>query len=81
MTSRDSTGFLARRESKDARLLSEKLLVVGWGAIQWPWLLRSLHGGLKAEKAALLAELDLPADALPNVESCVRRSADVVFAA
>ena len=44
MTSRDSTGFLARRESKDARLLSEKLLVVGWGAIQWPWLLRSLHG-------------------------------------
>jgi predicted O-methyltransferase YrrM len=76
MTSRDTTGFLARRESKDARLFSEKLLVVAWGAIQWPWLLRSLHGGRKAEKAALLAELDLPSDALPNLGSW---KADTVF--
>ena len=76
MTSRDTTGILARRESKDSRLNSEKLLVMAWGTIQWPWLLRSLHGGRKADKAALLAELDLPADALPNLGSW---KADTVF--
>lgn len=76
MTSRETTGLLARREGKDVRLNSEKLLVMAWGVIQWPWLLRSLHGGRKAEKAALLARLDLPGHALPNLGSW---KADTVF--
>lgn len=45
------------------------MIVAGFGAIQWPWLLRSLHGGTKAEKARLLQRLQLPSDALPNLGS------------
>jgi hypothetical protein len=46
----------------------------GWrsprsGAIQWPWLLRSLSGGSRAAKRALLDRLGLPQDALPNLGS------------
>lgn len=37
--------------------------------IQWPWLLRSLYGGTKAEKQALLRRIDLPEDALPHLGS------------
>lgn len=71
MTSRNATHILARRDAYDAlpRPLRERLEVYAFGAIQWPWLLRSLWGGYKADKAALLARLDLPADALPHLGS------------
>lgn len=36
-----------------------------FGAIGWPWLLRSLSGGGAEARADLLALLDLPDDALP----------------
>ena len=39
------------------------------GAIQWPWLLRSLRGGSRMSKRALLDRLGLPHDALPNLGS------------
>ena len=66
MTSRETTQLLARPDIYDAlpRPMRERLDVVAFGAIQWPWLLRSLWGGRKAEKAALLARLDLPAQAI-----------------
>lgn len=71
MTSRDTTHFLARPDIYDAlpRPFRERLEVVTFGAIQWSWLLCSLWGGRKADKAALLRRLDLPADALPHLGS------------
>jgi predicted O-methyltransferase YrrM len=48
---------------------------VGWfwrltfGAIGWPWLLRSLSGGTPERRDALLARLGLPTDALPALGS------------
>lgn len=71
MTSRETTHPLARPDLYDAlpRPLRERLEVLAFGAIQWPWLLRSLSGGRKADKAALLRRLDLPDDALPHLGS------------
>lgn len=74
MTSRETTGLLPRSEGSliaDApgRSLADWLALVGYGAIQWPWLLKSLYGGTKAAKRALLERLDLPQDALPNLGS------------
>lgn len=43
--------------------------VLAYGAIGWPWLLKSLHGGSKAEKRALIERLCLAPDALPNLGS------------
>lgn len=76
MTSRDTTGLLARSEDRVARPLEERIFAFAWGAIQWPWLLRSLHGGRKAEKRALLERLELSPDALPNLGSW---KADTIF--
>ena len=76
MTSPDTTGLLARPDGAAARPLEERAFAFAWGAIQWPWLLRSLHGGRKADKRALLERVDLPADALPNLGSW---KADTVF--
>jgi hypothetical protein len=42
---------------------------LAFGAIGWPWLLKSLHGGSKAEKRALIERLGLAPDALPNLGS------------
>lgn len=42
---------------------------LAFALIQWPWLLRSLRGGTKAEKRALLERVSLPNDALPNLGS------------
>lgn len=74
MTSREQTGFLPR--SADDRIiggtgrsLSDWAMLLAFGAIQWPWLLRSLDGGRKADKRALLEQLGLPQDALPNLGS------------
>jgi predicted O-methyltransferase YrrM len=69
MTSREKTAFLTLEDSVAARPLSEKLFTVAWGAIQWPWLARSLWGGKLADKLALLDRLGLPHDALPHLGS------------
>jgi predicted O-methyltransferase YrrM len=71
MTSRETTHFLARPDIYDAlpRPTRERIEVIAFGAIQWPWLLRSLWGGRKAEKAALLRRLELADDALPHLGS------------
>ena len=72
MTSRDATQLLPRAHDDVAdfsRGLGDWAVQFGIAAIQWPWLLRSLRGGSKAEKRRLLARLELPADALPNLGS------------
>jgi len=74
MTSRETTGLLPRSGEDRVmgtrgRSVSDWAALLGVGAIQWPWLLRSLHGGSKADKRALLQRLDLPPDALPNLGS------------
>ena len=69
MTSREKTGLLSLEESGPDRPLAEKALTIAWGAIQWPWLLRSLWGGKLADKHALLDRLGLPHDALPHLGS------------
>lgn len=71
MTTRETTQLLARPDLYDSlpRPLRERIDVIAFGAIQWPWLLRSLWGGRKSEKAALLRRLDLADDALPNLGS------------
>lgn len=56
--------------------LSNILWRLAFGAIGWPWLLRSLWGGRKRDRLALLDDLGLPPDALPNLGSW---RADVVF--
>lgn len=69
MTSREKTAYLSLADTGPARPLSEKLFTVAWGAIQWPWLARSLWGGRLADKEALLDRLGLPRDALPHLGS------------
>jgi hypothetical protein len=69
MTSREKTAFLTLEDSGPARPFSEKLFTVAWGAIQWPWLARSLWGGKLADKLALLDRLGLSHDSLPHLGS------------
>ena len=69
MTSRETTGFLSRNVDAHRRSPRDWAWVLTFGAIGWPWLLRSLRGGSKAAKRALLDRLDLPQDALPNLGS------------
>lgn len=74
MTSREQTRLFTLPDSgawpEDLpRKVADKATVIGWALIQWPWLAKSLSGGTKAAKAALLARLGLPADALPNLGS------------
>ena len=69
MTSREKTALLTLDDSGPSRPFSEKLFTIAWGAIQWPWLARSLWGGKLADKQALLDRLGLPHDALPNLGS------------
>lgn len=75
MTTRDTTGLLAQRDAV-ARSFLSRVRVIGWGAIQWPWLARSLWGGRRADKRVLLDHLGLAHDALPNLGSW---KADVAF--
>lgn len=51
------------------RSLTDRAMVLAFGAIGWPWLLRSLGGGSPAMRAALLKRLGLPEDALPALGS------------
>jgi predicted O-methyltransferase YrrM len=69
MTTRDTTALLALDDADLNLTLGDRAMVIAYGAVQWPWLLRSLHGGRKADKRALLDYLQLPADALPNLGS------------
>lgn len=74
MTSREATGYLPREimlgdDRVHRHTLSDRAWVLAFGAIQWPWLLRSLSGGPRAAKAALLRRLQLPPDALPHLGS------------
>ena len=69
MTSRETTGLLPRDGSARRRTPVDWAWQLGLGAITWPWLLRSLRGGSRAAKRALLDRLDLPVDALPNLGS------------
>ncbi len=78
MTSRDVTGLWVQSDDHIQSSLSDKMAVIAYGAIQWPWLLRSLSGGRRSEKYALLDRLNLPHDALPNLGSW---KADTVFLA
>ena len=59
MTSRETTGLLRRKgedevAGSDRRSLGDWVAVLGYGAIQWPWLLKSLYGGTLKAKHALL---------------------------
>lgn len=71
MTTKHATKLLPRaRDGADRSVsLSDRAHVLAFGAIGWPWLLRSLSGGRKRDKRRLLARLGLPADALPNLGS------------
>lgn len=72
MTSKLLTGLLAKpSEAGNAARCTrgERLFQIAFGAIQWPWLLRSLYGGTKAQKQALLERVDLAEDALPHLGS------------
>ena len=72
MTTKMLTGLLAKPADTMAEArctFGERLFQLAFGAIQWPWLLRSLYGGTQAEKQALLARLGLDGDALPHLGS------------
>lgn len=71
MTSRDATGLLPLAKTSVAfrRSPADWAALLAVGAVQWPWLLRSLYGGRLAAKHALLDRLGLPRDALPNLGS------------
>jgi predicted O-methyltransferase YrrM len=68
VTTREATGLLSQTDDL-TRSLGERALVAAWATIQWPWLLRSLHGGRVADKHTLLDRLGLPHDALPHLGS------------
>jgi predicted O-methyltransferase YrrM len=70
MTSREATPKLALEfETGVERSPRDLAMLLGFGALQWPWLLKSLYGGRQRAKAALLARLGLDDDALPNLGS------------
>ena len=69
MTTRETTALLPLDDIGLDLSLGDRLMVMAYGAVQWLWLLRSLHGGRKADKAALLEHLGLPLDSLPNLGS------------
>lgn len=73
MTSRNATGFLPRQEEavpqRARKSPSDWAHIAFFGAIGWPWLLRSLSGGSAAARSALLERLGLPPEALPNLGS------------
>lgn len=69
MTTKFATSLLSRAQGAGGMSLSERLHIIAFGAIGWPWLLKSLSGGKRRDKLWLLDRLGLPADALPNLGS------------
>jgi predicted O-methyltransferase YrrM len=67
MTTREKTGLLSAVEKGPERPMKERLFTIAFGAIQWPWLARSLWGGRLKDKHALLDRLGLEHDALPHL--------------
>ena len=89
MTTKMLTGLLAKQgdAAPEARCTrGERLFQIAFGAVQWPWLLRSLYGGTQAAKQALLDRLELAPDALPHLGSwradtyLLHRIADIIAA-
>lgn len=86
MTSREATPLLAYSNNATVqRGAKDWAMLLSFGAIQWPWLLKSLYGGRNRDKAALLARLGLPDEALPNLGSwkadvhLLNRVAELIF--
>ncbi|WP_156680915.1 class I SAM-dependent methyltransferase [Sphingomonas profundi] len=72
MAAGETTRLLAIRDVATPILptpVSDWIYRLIFGAIGWPWLLWSLHGGSRASKARLLARLSLPDGALPHLGS------------
>jgi predicted O-methyltransferase YrrM len=74
MTSREATSLLPRVQGtrvlgRGGRSWRDLAALIAIGAVQWPWLLRSLNGGSEKARHALLDSLDLPREALPNLGS------------
>jgi predicted O-methyltransferase YrrM len=71
VTSREATSLLplAIQMEHWRRSPSDWAHILAFGAIGWPWLLKSLYGGSKAAKRALIERLGLAPDALPNLGS------------
>ncbi|UUL82827.1 class I SAM-dependent methyltransferase [Sphingomonas qomolangmaensis] len=73
MTTRETTSYLPRTDGMwpddVKRRFVDRAFVVAFFAVQWPWLARSLSGGSRAVKQALLERLELAPDALPNLGS------------
>ena len=69
MTSREATSLLPRDQARNSRSWRDWAALVAIGAVQWPWLLRSLDGGSEKARHALLDSLELPHAALPNLGS------------
>jgi predicted O-methyltransferase YrrM len=69
MTTSETTALLPRADAHLSPSWRQRIDVIAFGAVQWPWLLRGLHGGRKAEKRALLDRVGLAPDALPNLGS------------
>ncbi|MDO6414746.1 class I SAM-dependent methyltransferase [Sphingomonas sp. BIUV-7] len=67
------TGLLAVRDPRPDRPRGGSISAFAYrmlfGAIGWPWLLRSLHGGSRAARERLAARLGWPLDALPRMGS------------
>ncbi|WP_265587843.1 class I SAM-dependent methyltransferase [Sphingomicrobium arenosum] len=70
MTSRETTGLLARDDAANAHVgLADRIAVALLAPFTAPFLLKSLRGGSVAEKERLCDRLDLAPDALPNLGS------------
>lgn len=71
VTSRNVTALRSLREEQRRyhATWTDRVYRLAFGAIGWPWLLRSLWGGTQASKRRLLKRLHLPEDALPNLGS------------
>jgi predicted O-methyltransferase YrrM len=69
MTSREMTSYLPIAGQHIPRTAGEVAQIALFGLLGWPWLLRSLSGGSKRQKDALVARLGLAPDALPYLGS------------
>lgn len=71
MTSRDTTPLLTLRHEGETYRPShaDRAHVLLYGAISWPWLLKSLYGGTAAARRRLEATLGLDPSALPHLGS------------
>lgn len=69
MTTKNVTSWAGRDTPTIQRSPGDRLTTLAFGAITWPWLLRSLSGGSASARTALMARLGLPPAALPNLGS------------